>query len=159
MVTSVRALLVTPNGNVLLMRRTKADRPVYWVLPGGGIEDTDESLEAAVSREVREETGAVPRLHRLIHVADAGVHGVHGIFLARIAGWSVAGQTGPEFAEPANGAYHLDEYPLTAEVFRKIHPRPSETSAMVADALSRGVDIFELPDVRDRESIPWGPRP
>jgi 8-oxo-dGTP pyrophosphatase MutT (NUDIX family) len=157
-ITSVRALLVTASGSVLLMRRTKVGVPIYWVMPGGGIERRDATLEDAVIREVREETGAVPSLHRLIHVADAGAHGRHAIFLALLDGWSLSNATGPEFDDPANGYYHLDEYPMTAATFRTVNPRPSSTSALAADTLEAGGDLFKLPDVRDSGPLDWGPR-
>ncbi|RSM34881.1 NUDIX hydrolase, partial [Actinoplanes sp. ATCC 53533] len=51
----VRAVLVTPNDKVLLIRRERPHTPVYWVLPGGGVESTDASREDALRREVHEE--------------------------------------------------------------------------------------------------------
>lgn len=48
-------LFVTPDGKVLLMRRTAHDCPGCWALPGGGIEE-DENAEEAARREVLEET-------------------------------------------------------------------------------------------------------
>jgi 2,3-bisphosphoglycerate-dependent phosphoglycerate mutase len=55
---AARAILLTPRNEVLLMRMAFPWRtdPV-WILPGGGIKQ-DEDPEAAVVREVYEETGA-----------------------------------------------------------------------------------------------------
>lgn len=54
----VRAVMLTPDRHVLLMR---VQEPVsgneFWVTPGGGLE-TGESDENALRREVAEETGA-----------------------------------------------------------------------------------------------------
>lgn len=49
-------LFVSPDGQVLLMRRTGHDCPGCWGLPGGGIEQ-GETAEEAARREVLEETG------------------------------------------------------------------------------------------------------
>ncbi len=44
---------------ILLLKRSIQAKlfPEYWTFPSGGIEDTDTSTEAAVIREVKEETG------------------------------------------------------------------------------------------------------
>jgi 8-oxo-dGTP pyrophosphatase MutT (NUDIX family) len=157
-VTRVRALLITPNGTLLALRRVRSDLPVYWVMPGGGVEDGDPSLDAAVIREVTEETGATPAVHRLIHIADAGAHGIHAVYLARIEGWSESAWTGPEFTDPANGRYALDEFPLAPATFTERMIRPVSTSAFVAAHLAAGTDLFDLPDLRDAGPIRWAPR-
>jgi len=47
--------LVVKNGQVLLIHRFKYGSE-YWVVPGGGVEE-GESLEVALKREMKEETG------------------------------------------------------------------------------------------------------
>jgi 8-oxo-dGTP pyrophosphatase MutT (NUDIX family) len=54
---SARALLVTPERELLLMRWTA--QPIgrsYWITPGGGVEAGESEREAA-AREIAEETG------------------------------------------------------------------------------------------------------
>lgn len=67
----VRALVVDEEQRVLLVRHSYRDG---WFLPGGGVK-TEESLVDAIARELREETGLVPKRnsHR--------VHGVYSSFL------------------------------------------------------------------------------
>ncbi|MFI8359643.1 NUDIX domain-containing protein [Streptomyces sp. NPDC085612] len=42
MIERVRAVLVTADDTILVIRRTKPGIPTYWVLPGGGVEAGDE---------------------------------------------------------------------------------------------------------------------
>ena len=51
----VSALIYDDQGNILLVKNRKGNS-FYWGLPGGGVE-SGETLEEAVVREVREETG------------------------------------------------------------------------------------------------------
>jgi 8-oxo-dGTP diphosphatase len=54
---AVRALLLDPNDRVLLVRFVHPKTgEEFWTTPGGGL-DPGESLEAALQRELREETG------------------------------------------------------------------------------------------------------
>lgn len=52
---AVRAILLTPQDEVLLMR-LKADGKIFWITPGGGIE-AGESPHQALLRELSEEVG------------------------------------------------------------------------------------------------------
>lgn len=52
--TNVAALVVNPDGNLLICERESI--PGAWQFPQGGV-DTGESLEQALFREVREEVG------------------------------------------------------------------------------------------------------
>ena len=52
----VKALLLNSVGQVLLVKVTRKDGSVYWDLPGGRV-NKSEDQEAALMREVFEETG------------------------------------------------------------------------------------------------------
>lgn len=49
--------MIDDDGRLLLIKRTKPGQAPYWTTPGGGVEDTDESVEAALQRELAEELG------------------------------------------------------------------------------------------------------
>jgi 8-oxo-dGTP pyrophosphatase MutT (NUDIX family) len=53
---AVRAVVFTPDREVLLMRTRPITRPAYWLTPGGGVEP-GESDEQALRRELQEELG------------------------------------------------------------------------------------------------------
>ncbi|WP_440903751.1 NUDIX domain-containing protein [Catenovulum sp. SX2] len=57
----VSLIIVNPENEILLIKRRKDNR-VYWVFPGGGVED-GESLADAAIRETLEETS-----HKLVNV-------------------------------------------------------------------------------------------
>ena len=61
--------IVHSKGKILLLRRTPGSMPLKfagrWDLPGGRVEP-GESLERALRRELREETGLAPRIVRVV---------------------------------------------------------------------------------------------
>jgi 8-oxo-dGTP diphosphatase len=67
---AVGAVIRNPNGDVLLVRRGRAPRLGEWSIPGGKIE-WGESVENALIREVREETGLTIEVLGLIGVVDS----------------------------------------------------------------------------------------
>jgi len=78
-IVGVGAVVLDGDGRVLLARRAHEPSKGEWSLPGGGVE-LGETLEAAVAREVLEETGlavhvgpVVEVLHRLQQTDDGRV--------------------------------------------------------------------------------------
>lgn len=61
--------VVVRDGHVLLIRRGKEPLRGRWLVPGGTVE-WGETLEAAVAREVLEETGLVVRPREVVAVLD-----------------------------------------------------------------------------------------
>ncbi|QCI69016.1 NUDIX domain-containing protein [Phreatobacter stygius] len=53
---AVRAILLTPDNEVLLMRLVLEGFGPFWIAPGGGIE-AGEGMEQAMRRELKEEVG------------------------------------------------------------------------------------------------------
>jgi 8-oxo-dGTP diphosphatase len=70
----VGGIVVDGQGRLLLIRRGHPPSAGRWSLPGGRVED-GESDEAALVREMREETGAIVRVGRLAGVVERAADG------------------------------------------------------------------------------------
>jgi ADP-ribose pyrophosphatase YjhB (NUDIX family) len=107
---TARAILVDADDRLMLIKRTKPGQPVYWTTPGGGVEDTDASIEAALHREIAEEMGAAAagasRVFLHSRPSDAGV-AVQHFFVARLTSLDWSARSDPEFSDPARGSYEL----------------------------------------------------
>lgn len=147
MIERVRAVLVTPAQEVLVIRRERPNIPPYWVLPGGHVESADAGLEAALHRELAEEIAGTAEIHSLILVID-GTSERQYFYLGRIRTWSFIDRSGPEFTEPGRGRYALDLVPLTAAGLASIDLKPAPIAELLAKTLSASRDPFALPDQR-----------
>ncbi|MGQ4489135.1 NUDIX domain-containing protein [Streptomyces sp. SAS_281] len=137
MMERVRAVLVTPDRTMLVIRRARPGIPEYWVLPGGGVEPTDESREAALHREVHEEIAGKADLVRLLHTMESDDER-QLFYLARTATWSFEDRTGPEFSAEGRGEYALEEIPLTLEGLDAIDLKPEEIVHVLRGAIRAG---------------------
>ncbi|MFI0902183.1 NUDIX domain-containing protein [Streptomyces sioyaensis] len=133
----VRAVLVTADETMLVIRRSKPGVPVYWVLPGGGVEAHDESREAALHREIHEEIAGKADIVRLLHTLEAADER-QLFYLARIATWSFEDRTGPEFSAEGRGEYALEEVPLTVEGIDGIDLKPEEIAHVLRGVIADG---------------------
>ncbi|MBP9749474.1 MAG: NUDIX domain-containing protein [Candidatus Pacebacteria bacterium] len=137
MQTRVRAI-ITKNHAVLLIRRVKADR-TYWVFPGGGVEDHDESLQAALIRECKEELGVAVRVGRLFAerslTPPGGVEQKELFFECEVTSGTIGTGTGPEFSRDSSvsGTYHIEWVPSASVSFKNIFPE--EVRDKLASAL------------------------
>jgi hypothetical protein len=72
------------------------------------------------------------------------------LYLARVHSWSAdpGDRSGPEFADPSNGEFHLQAMPLTAEGLTAIDLKPDELTGFLVSHLVTGADLFALADLR-----------
>ncbi|WP_220182952.1 NUDIX domain-containing protein [Sphaerisporangium album] len=140
----MRAILITPSGALLTIKRVRPGVEPYWVLPGGGVEPTDASLEAALTREIREELAGDAVVHALVQINERGDEREY-FYLARIAHWDSGRRTGPEFADRARGEYIIETSPLTAECIARIALKPASIAELIAD---HATELFQLADLR-----------
>lgn len=150
MAERVRAILVTDDERLLVIKRTRPGVPTYWVLPGGHVESDDTDLESALHRELREEIAGEAEIHSLVQVLEADDGSDRQYFyLARIHIWHFEERTGPEFTDPdpARGEYELDQIPLTADALAGIDLKPPTIAALIREAVV-GPGLFALADRR-----------
>lgn len=125
---SARAILLSDDGQLLLIKRTKPGQEPYWTAPGGGVEDTDSSVEAALHRELAEELGArvsgVSQVFLVSSPADGGVSVQH-IFTARLSEIDEEARTGEEYTDPSRGGYELDRVDLRGDALSGIDLKPA----------------------------------
>lgn len=138
MTERVRAILTTPTGTTLLIKRIKPGVPAYWVLPGGGVEPADLKHEAALRREIHEELAGQIETPRLLHSLQRG-DDTEFFYLADITTWSFEDRSGPEFSQEGRGEYLLEELPLTPEALRAINLKPDEITEVIVSALHNGM--------------------
>ncbi|GAA4932333.1 NUDIX hydrolase [Streptomyces coeruleoprunus] len=102
-VVGVGAVLLRPDGALLVGRRVKRGEPATWSLPGGHVE-AGETFEEAAVREVAEETGigavADPRAFTVVlHTAGERTHVTAGVTLRTTAPDPVARVTEPDVCD------------------------------------------------------------
>lgn len=127
--------------------------------PGGGVEESDASREAALHREIHEEIAGKADIVRLLHTTESDDER-QLFYLARITTWSFEDRTGPEFSAEGRGEYVLEEIPLTAKGLDGIDLKPEEIAhvlrgAIGAATLGAGVVGQLIADV----GVPPEPRP
>ena len=112
---AARAILIDDLGRLVLIKRTKPGQTPYWTAPGGGVEDIDASVEAALHRELAEELGAeatdASQVFLFSSPSDGGVAMQH-FFVARLANLTGSARSGPEFSDPSRGGYGVDRVDL-----------------------------------------------
>jgi ADP-ribose pyrophosphatase YjhB (NUDIX family) len=133
---SARAILIDDDGNLVLIRRTKPGVPVYWTTAGGGVEDNDASVEAAMHREIAEELGATATgASQVFLVSGPSRFGlrVQYFFLARLVSMDAATRDGPELTDPSRGRYDPDRVPLMDDghALAAIDLHPPELKAFI----------------------------
>ncbi|MER7766921.1 NUDIX domain-containing protein [Kitasatospora sp. NPDC096140] len=133
----VRAVLLTPNNTMLLIKRIRPGIDPYWVIVGGKIEPTDAGPEDALLREVREEIAGEARIVSLLHTIETADER-QDFYLATIEKWSFEDRTGPEFSQEGRGEYILEEIPLAADALDAVNLLPQDFATVLRGAVERG---------------------
>ncbi|MGW4808637.1 NUDIX domain-containing protein [Kitasatospora sp. NPDC004272] len=132
----VRAVLLTDRATMLVITRVRPGVAPYQVLVGGGVEEGDAGLEAALRREVREEIAGEVTDLRPFHVGENDRGETEHFYTARVTAWNFADRTGPEFSRTDRRAYLLEEVPFTAGAVGGLNLMPPQVKDVLLAALA-----------------------
>jgi len=132
-----RAAAIVIHGNEIALIKRHREGRLYYVFPGGQLEDR-ESPEQAVVREVEEELGLKVEVERLL--VRMTHHGkIQFYFLTRITGGKFGTGAGPEMKglyPPERGSYRAVWMPLANILKENVVPR--EVAETVARSPRQG---------------------
>ncbi len=121
-------MIIIKQGQLLTLRRTRAEG-VYWVFPGGGVEDT-ETAESALIREGKEELGIeVLPIRKLISVPNGKkelLGQIEHFYICDIKNGVLGTGEGPEYqiGSGYHGKYDISWIPM--EKLEEFDLRPNE---------------------------------
>ena len=148
---SARAILIDSQDNLILFKRNKPGVPIYWATPGGHVEQTDKSIEAALKRELAEELNA-----RVINISQVFIYSsisptgliVEHFFVARLARMDEsAPRPGVEFQNPdAHGTYKIERINLHHASLESLNLQPGALKRFVIDNKDALIAIAKEPD-------------
>jgi len=95
------AVIIIENEKVLLIQRNK-DNSIYYVFPGGGIENGETPKEAA-KREALEELGVEVNVKD--YLMEVNWNGTQYFYVAEIISGTIGTGTAEEFNDPTRGTY------------------------------------------------------
>jgi ADP-ribose pyrophosphatase YjhB (NUDIX family) len=131
---SARAIIIDDRARLVLIKRTKPGVAPYWTTAGGGVEESDASVEAAMRREIFEELGAeaagAVQVFLVCEQRPAGVQVQH-FFVTRLVRLDPAARTGPEFLDPSRGTYDVDYVDLRGDALADINLKPAELKEFI----------------------------
>lgn len=135
----VRAVLLTGHGSIIVIGRDRPGCAPYRVLPGGAVEATDPSIEAALARELQEELGAQavigPRLATITAAMHDGTTAIQHLHLARLVALDPSQATALEYTDPATGTYTPEELPLDIPAVQQANLLPKQVVELLIDLL------------------------
>jgi 8-oxo-dGTP pyrophosphatase MutT (NUDIX family) len=125
---SARAILIDDEGRLVLIKRTKPGQSPYWTAPGGGVQVTDATPEAALRRELAEELGAVvgdvSRVFQISGNLDGAVRD-ETVYLGRLRAFDLTTRHGPELDDPGRGSYEIERIDLTGPGIAAVDLKPA----------------------------------
>ncbi len=131
---SARAILISKEGKLVLIKRTKPDVEAYYVTPGGGIEMQETPLQA-LKRELLEETGSlISSAEFLFHFDDEEKNNSVDFFLCYEKERIIP--TGIEWTKynSATNLYEIVE--VTVNDIKKLNLKPNILKEKIIDFLN-----------------------
>lgn len=125
----VRAIIIQ-NNQILLIKRIKQDKK-YWVFPGGGVESSDSSPEAALKRECQEELGIQVKVEELFDTYNGNEKEL--FFLCNVISGQIDKIGGPEASrdKSISGEYEPIWLPIGNIANKNILPESIKQSIII----------------------------
>ena len=134
---SSRALVLTKENKILFIKRIKIGQEPYYVTPGGGIEENENSLEA-LKRELLEETGSqVAEISFLFHLDDVDMRNSVDFYIAKEV--SRGTPSGSEW-ELSNEQNKYELYEASIEELDKMNIKPKIVKKALINALKKELE-------------------
>ena len=135
--SSARAILISKEGKLVLIKRTKPDTETYYVTPGGGNEK-DETPLKALKRELLEETGSlISSAEFLFHFDDEEKQNSVDFFLCYEKERIVpTGSEWTKYNSPTN-SYEIVEVAL--EKINDLNLKPDAVKSRIISAFETGL--------------------
>jgi 8-oxo-dGTP pyrophosphatase MutT (NUDIX family) len=144
----VRAILINRNNEIVLLKRVRESFQPYWITPGGGVEASDSSYEAALTRELREEIGGTADIIRPVlmieHLLEEDFVVHQWFYLCYLLGYNFEKRSGPELLT-GQGSYQIETVPLKAECLRSLNIQPEKLKSFL---IANCEQMMALPAIR-----------
>lgn len=143
---SARAVLLDCD-ELVLIKLTKPGREPYWVTVGDGLEADDETIKAALHRNVFEElSGTVERAELVYLISDTrdGGIGIQHIFAARLVSMDLTARA-TEFSRPERGNYEVVRVPFTPATVREVNLMPTQLAELIATNTGAIASVLDTP--------------
>ncbi|MFI0352869.1 hypothetical protein [Actinomadura sp. 9N407] len=145
MTMRLSAVIRTPDGLLLALRRPMPDGGRRHLLPGRGIGESDEPFDDTLRHILHRQLNAEVTIGALIHIARTGAEDEH-VFVAHTG----EHDTLPDFGAPAPGGCFWDGIEVTPDAIHDAAFSPKEIGSLFAGNLRHGRPPWALPDIRSR---------
>ena len=129
--------MIIESGKVLTIKRTKLG-DIYWVMPGGGVEDGETDGQALV-REIKEELGLDVKVGKIILEIDSKHPDLAGqkeyFYLCTILGGEMGSGRGPEFDKNTSYVGKFDIEWLDIKDLKNFDLKPGDIKDLIKTKL------------------------
>ena len=148
MIERVRAIVLDPRQHHARPQAHPARRGAVLGTSGRPTDETDNSLEDALRRELREELGGDATILRLVDVIHRETERQY-FYLATMDRWSFARQNRARVQRTRARHIELEEIPSHADDVEAIDLKPDEIAEFLTNALRGTGGLAALPDLRE----------